>query len=149
MKIKNLLFVAFFICLTNVYSQIKTKKITAKNQERFITTTISYPVSGIYLYDEKKEPMIQLNTNGTGIYQYEDLTKKNITWGFECSEIGIPLFNEGFDSASYSLWYKTNDKEDSEWIYAQFSIHFNKKKMYISGERVKEYIEEVKNKILD
>jgi hypothetical protein len=144
MNIKNLLFVTFFLCLTTVYSQIKTEKITAKNQERFITTTISYPVNGIYLYDGKKEPIVQLNANGTGIYQYEDLTKKNITWGFECSEIGIPIFNEGFDSASYSLWYKTNDKEDNEWVYAQFSIHFNKKKMYISGERVKEYVEEVK-----
>jgi hypothetical protein len=144
MKIKNLLFVTLFLCLTNVYSQIKTEKITAKNQERFITTTISYPVSGIYLYEGKKEPIVQLNANGTGIYQYEDLTKKNITWGFECSEIGIPIFNEGFDSASYSLWYKTNDKEDNEWVYAQFSIHFNKKEMYISGERVKEYVEEAK-----
>ncbi|OUL63660.1 hypothetical protein [Flavobacterium sp. AJR] len=144
MKVKNLLFITLFLCLTNVYSQIKTEKITAKNQERFITTTISYPVNGIYLYDGKTEPIVQLNANGTGIYQYEDLTKKNITWGFECSEIGIPIFKEGFDSASYSLWYKTNDKEDSEWIYAQFSIHFKKKKMYISGERVKEYVEEVK-----
>jgi hypothetical protein len=144
MKLKNLLLVGVFLCLTNVYSQIKTEKITAKNQERFITTTISYPISGIYLYEGKKEPIVQLNANGTGIYQYEDLTKKNITWGFECSEIGIPIFKEGFDSASYSLWYKTNDKEDSEWIYAQFSIHFKKKKMYISGERVKEYVEDVK-----
>lgn len=144
MKLKNLLLVGVFLCLTNVYSQIKTEKITAKNQERFITTTISYPISGIYLYEGKKEPIVQLNANGTGIYQYEDLTKKNITWGFECSEIGIPIFKEGFDSASYSLWYKTNDKEDTEWIYAQFSIHFKKKKMYISGERVKEYVEDVK-----
>lgn len=143
MKIKNLVFATLFLCLTNVYSQIKTEKITAKNQERFITTTISYPITGIYLYDGKTEPVTQLNANGTGIFQYEDLTKKNIIWGLECSEIGIPIFKEGFDSASYSLWYKTNDKEDSQWIYAQFSIHFKKKKMYISGERVKEYIEEV------
>lgn len=144
MKIKNLLFVTLTLCLTNVYSQIKTSKIIANNQERFITTTIAYPINGIYLYDGKKEPITQLNANGTGVYQYEDLTKKNITWGIECSEVGIPIFKEGFDSASYSLWYKTNDKEDNEWIHAQFSIHFNKKKMYISGERVKEYIEEIK-----
>ncbi|MCV9926155.1 hypothetical protein OIU83_00690 [Flavobacterium sp. LS1R49] len=143
MKIKNLLFITLFLCLTNIYSQIKTEKITAKKQDRFITTTISYPVTGIYLYEGKKEPIVQLNANGSGVFQYEDLTKKNITWGFECSEIGVPIFKEGFDSASYSLWYKTNDK-DSEWIYAQFSIHFMKKKMYISGERVKEYVEEVK-----
>jgi hypothetical protein len=144
MKIKNLVFATLFLCLTNVYSQIKTEKITAKNQERFITTTISYPITGIYLYDGKTEPVTQLNANGTGIFQYEDLTKKNIIWGLECSEIGIPIFKEGFDSASYSLWYKTDDKQDSQWIYAQFSIHFKKNKMYISGERVKEYIEEVK-----
>lgn len=144
MKIKSLLFVTLFLCLTTTYSQIKTSKIIAKNQERFITTTIAYPVTGIYHYVGEKEPITQLNANGTGIFQYEDLTKKNITWGLECSETGIPIFKEGFDSSSYSLWYKTNDKEDSEWIYAQFSIHFNKKKMYISGERVKEYVEEVK-----
>lgn len=144
MKIKNLLFVTLYLCFTTTYSQIKTSKIIAKNQERFITTTIAYPVTGIYNYVGEKEPITQLNANGTGVFQYEDLTKKNITWGLECSEVGIPIFKEGFDSSSYSLWYKTNDKEDSEWNYAQFSIHFNKKKMYISGERVKEYIEEVK-----
>ncbi|MDN3672512.1 hypothetical protein QWY99_05505 [Flavobacterium branchiarum] len=144
MKIKNLLFITLLLCLTNVYSQIKTSKIIAKNQERFITTTIAYPIAGIYHYVGEKEPITQLNANGTGIYQNEDLIKKNITWGIESSQTGIPIFKEGFDSSSYSLWYKTDDKEDSEWVYAQFSIHFNKKKMFISGERVKEYAEEVK-----
>jgi hypothetical protein len=129
--------------MTPSYSQIKTTKITAKNQDHFITTIISYPVSGLYLFAGKTEPIVQLNPDGTGIFQYEDLSKKNITWGFECSEIGIPTFKKGFDSASYSLWYKTDDNQANDWIYAPFSIHFKKNKMYISGERVKEYIEPV------
>ena len=143
MKVKNLLFITLISCFTHSYSQIKTTKINTKNQDYFITTTISYPVSGMYLFAGKTEPIVQLNPNGTGVFQYEDLSKKNIIWGFECSEIGIPTFKKGFDSASYSLWYKTDDNQANDWIYAPFSIHFKKNKMYISGERVKEYIEQV------
>lgn len=141
---RTLLILTFFITFLSAKSQIKVEPITYKEQNHFITTTIGYPVAGLYLFDEKTEPTILLNADATGILQDEDLTKKDITWGIECTEEGIPIFKEGFNSASYTFWYKTNDSED--WTFSQFSIHYNKKKMFIMGERVKSYDEEVLKK---
>lgn len=123
--------------ITQSQSQIKVDEITSKSLSHFITTTIGYPVPGLFLFDGKSEPSIVLNANGTGVFQYEDLSKKNISWGIECTEEGIPVFKEGFNSASYTFWYKP--ETDEEWIFTQLSIHYNKKKMFIMGERVKDY----------
>ncbi len=137
MKFLNLFLLTLFLGVTQLHAQVKVEEITYKANNHFITTTIGYPVIGIYFSAEKKEPTIVLNPDGTGIFQHDDLTKKNIAWGIECSEEGVPIFKAGFNSASYTFWYKTNDNEG--WVHTQFSIHFNKKKMYLMGERVKEY----------
>lgn len=139
MKSINLLLITLIFSFTNLFSQIKVNQITYRNQEHFISTEIDYPVAGTYLFEGKSEPIVVLNENGTGIFQYQDLTKKDISWGIECLSDGIPVFKEGFNSASYSLYYKTNENE--EWILIQFSIHYNNKKMFIMGERVKDYVD--------
>jgi hypothetical protein len=63
-------------------------------------------------------------------------------WGMECFENGTPKYQKGFNYAVYSLWYKSKAENDAEWIYAHFSIHFEKKKMFISGERSKDYTDQ-------
>lgn len=149
MKTKSLSLLLIFLILnvTQTHAQIKPTKIDTKNKERYITTTIGYPIIGIYFYLNKKEPTTQLNENGTGVLQNEDLSKENIIWGIECSQSGIPILQEGFDSAAYSFWYKKEklspleSEEKEEWSYQSFTIHFNKKKIFISGDRVKEYVE--------
>ena len=143
MKAINLFFITLFLCVTHSYGQIEINKITVKDQDHFITTTIGYPVTGLYLYEGKTEPIVQLNANGSGTFQFEDLSKKDISWGIECSEKGIPIFKEGFNSAAYLLYYKNNDDENNEWIPVQFSIHYAKNKMYIMGERVKDYVDSI------
>lgn len=137
MKFLKLLFFSLFLIASQSHAQVKVDKITYKIHDHYITTTIGYPVDGTFLFAGKTEPILQLNPNGTGVFQYEDLSKKNINWGIECTEEGIPIFKEGFNSASYTFWYKPSKDED--WMYTQFSIHFNKKKMFIMGERVKDY----------
>ena len=148
MKISKLLFAALILCLTQSFAQIKVTKITAKNQDHYITTTIDYPITGIYQYENVSEPIIVLNPDGTGTFQSKDLSKREITWGLECTEDGFLRFKEGFDSAAYSIWYKSTDSlinpefdEINNWKKVEFSIHFNTKKMYILGERVKNYVD--------
>jgi len=148
MKIISLLFITLIFSVTHSNAQIKVTKITAKNQDHYITTTIKYPVAGTYQFDNISEPVVILNPDGTGIFQGKDLSKKEINWGFECTEDGFLRFKEGFDSAVYSLWYKRKDslinlepEENNNWVLVEFSIHFNTKKMYIMGERVKNYVE--------
>jgi len=147
MKKISFLAAALLIGATHSYAQFKITKIKDKEQEHFIATVIGYPIIGLYTYVNQIEPTTVLNQDGTGIMQNEDLIKENIIWGIECSESGIPIFKEGFNSASYSFWYKKNDsvnsksKDDNEWKLQQFSIHYDKKKIFIAGERVREYVE--------
>ncbi|KAF2509511.1 hypothetical protein ACQ9BO_21735 [Flavobacterium sp. P21] len=137
MKAIRLLIIALLFFTAKSYSQVEVNTITHNSKERYITTTIGFPVSGTYAPIGQKEPISQLNPDGTGFIQAPDLSKKKINWGIECTEEGIPVFKEGFNSKSYTFWYRPNDSE--EWVYSQFSIHFAKKKMFLMGERVKEY----------
>lgn len=147
MKNFTLLLTALLLSATHSFSQIKVTKIKDKNKERYLATVIGYPVTGIYTYINQIEPTTILNPDGTGMIQHEDLTKENIVWGIECSESGIPIFKEGFNSAAYTFWYRITGSAESKsddgknWISQSFTIHYDKKKMFISGERVKEYIE--------
>ncbi|TDW48888.1 hypothetical protein EV144_103407 [Flavobacterium sp. 270] len=140
MKTLKVILFTLFLISTQSYSQVKVQQITYRIHDHYIATTIGYPIIGTYYSVGKKEPIIILNADGTGMLQNEDLSKKNITWGIECDDAGVPEFKEGFNSATYTFWYKLDNTED--WLYSQFSIHFNKKKMFIMGERVRDYEDE-------
>jgi len=146
MKDLKLLFMAFILLTTNSYAQNKIDEITAKDGIHYITTTIDYPITGIYLFEGLTEPIVQLNPDGTGIFQLDDLSKTDMVWGMECLEDGTPKYQKGFNYAVYTLWYKnketsTESESNEGWINAHFSIHFEKKKMFILGDRSKEYVE--------
>jgi hypothetical protein len=145
MKKFTFLFAVLLLSATHSYSQLKVTKIKAKDKDRYIANVIGYPIVGLYTTVNQAEPTTVLNPDGSGIMQNEDLVKENIIWGIECSQSGIPIFKEGFNSASYFFWYKkkeeTKPEEQNEWNLQSFSIHYDKKKIFISGERVKEYIE--------
>ncbi|QSW88072.1 MULTISPECIES: hypothetical protein [Flavobacterium] len=137
MKFLQLLAATVFFISFQSYSQVQVDQITHNSKERYITTTIGYPVQGTYAPIGMKQPITVLNPDGTGSIQADDLSKQKINWGIECTEEGTPIFKEGFNSKSYTFWYRPNDS--NEWFYSQFSIHFAKKKMFLMGERVKEY----------
>lgn len=137
MKFLHFLLLTLLFGAVKSYSQIQVDQITHNSREHYITTTIGYPVPGTYIPIGRKEPFTILNPDGTGTIQADDLSKTKINWGIECTEEGVPVFKEGFNSASYTFWYRANDS--NEWVYSQFSIHFAKKKMYLMGERVKLY----------
>lgn len=146
MKDLKLLFMAFILLTTNSYAQNKIDEITAKDGIHYITTTIDYPITGTYLFEGLTEPIVQLNPDGTGIFQLDDLSKTDMVWGMECLEDGTPKYQKGFNYAVYTLWYKnketsTESESNEGWINAHFSIHFEKKKMFILGDRSKEYVE--------
>ena len=147
MKSVKFLSAVMILCVTQSFAQTKITKITAQNQDHYITTTLDYPIAGTYQYENLSEPIVILNLDGTGIFQNKDLSKKEITWGLECTEDGFLRFKEGFDSAAYSIWFKSKDslinpelEEINDWKKVEFSIHYNTNIMYIMGERVKEYV---------
>lgn len=146
MKSKNLLCIASLLFVMNGIAQNSVTAINAKDGTHHITTSIDYPITGTYFY-KGAEPIVELKANGTGIFQLHDQPKKAMVWGMECKENGQAKFKKGFDSATYTLWYQNTSSltsDDNEgWTAVQFSIHFNKLKMYIQGERIKDYVEPV------
>ncbi|MFV5697892.1 hypothetical protein ACM55H_05945 [Flavobacterium sp. ZT3R17] len=135
-KLDNVFIIALIVLFTSIQAQ-NVEKITSKDGIHYITKNIDYPITGTYLSEGGTEPIVQLNPDGTGIFQLDDLSKITMVWGMECFEDGTPKYQKGFNYAVYSLWYKNKE----EWINAHFSIHFEKKKMFILGERSKDYIE--------
>ncbi|WP_418263432.1 hypothetical protein [Flavobacterium faecale] len=133
-----------FLLSTVVFSQNSSSKITIHDQDLVLTNSIGFSINGTYLYDGLAEPIVLLNSNGTGIFQTKDLSKKNIHWGIEATTDGNPKFEEGFNSAAYTLWYKDDLDSDEKWTSVQLSIHYDKKKIFIAGERSKEYSGEAK-----
>jgi len=142
MKLKNVLVVALLFFISNSFAQNSVTKIIAKDGIHYLTTTIDYPITGTYLF-EGAEPIVDLNSNGTGIYQLHGQPRKDMVWGIECDVNGTPKFIKGFNSAAYTLWYQhtttSEDDTDNSWKAVPFSIHFNTSKMYIQGERMRDY----------
>ena len=138
MKLHNLLLVVLSLFAVNGFSQTK---IEAKDGIHYITTNINYPVAGTYLF-KGTEPTVELNGNGSGFYQLHEQPKKAMIWGIECDEAGAPKFKKGYDSAAYTLWYQYTSPESEDemnWKEVPFTIHFNTLKMFIQGERSKDY----------
>ena len=138
MKPKKLLLIVLFLFVMNSFAQTK---IEAKDGIHFITTNIDYPITGTYQF-QGTEPVVELNAGGSGFYQLHDQPKRAVNWGMECDGTGAPKFNKGFDSAAYTLWYQYTNPETEEemnWTTVEFTIHFNTLKMFIQGERSKDY----------
>lgn len=142
MKSLSALLISILLFATKTNAQNSATVINAKDGKHYITTDIDYPITGKYLFQETSEPIVELNANGTGIYQLHDQPQVPMVWGIECDENGEPKFIKGFDSAAYTLWHQNESPSESgnnQWIAVEFSIHFETEKMYIQGERVKNY----------
>jgi hypothetical protein len=145
MKFFNAITIALLFFTANAVSaQAVVSQIYVGSESFYITNKIGYDVEGIYLFEGKTNPTVELSEAGFGVVESEDLTKKNIVWGIQCSKSGTPTFKKGFDSVSYVLWYKDTSEEENheeKWIKSHFSIHFRVKKMFVFGNRSKTYVD--------
>ena len=140
MKSKNVLLLVWLAFVSSSFAQTK---IEAKDGIHYLTTDIGYPIAGTYFFNGA-EPTVELNGNGTGLYQLHEQPKKAVTWGIECDQAGEPIVEKGFDNAAYKLWYlytNPENEDESYWKTVPFTIHFNSLKMFIQGERCKNYTE--------
>ena len=136
MKLRNLLFIALCLFTTGVCAQSAVTKVTVKDEVYYITTKMDYPITGLYKYESKGEPIVQLNEDGTGIFQLHQTPQTDMIWGIESDSQGVPKELKVVWGSVYRLWYKTKDKE---WDIIQLSVHTDERIIYILGERVKKY----------
>lgn len=146
MKDKSFLIASLLFFTINSFSQ-NWDKIETKDGIHYIShymQNINLDILGKYLYNGQ-EPIVELNEYGAGFYQLHELPKRPMIWGLECDELGALLYKKGFDNAKYILWYQYTTKldgdteEDTNWKSVEFTMHFNTKKIFIQGERSKDY----------
>lgn len=113
------------------------RKIVEMNEPYYLTNDIGLDIFGTYNYENKGAPIVKLDPNGKGIFQLHGMPEKAMEWGIECEMDGTPKKNESPYGAVYRLWCTI--KPNNGWDIVQFSIHFDEKKMYILGERIKSY----------
>ena len=148
MNLKNVIIASFLFLTINSFSQ-NWDKIEAKDGIHYISHymhNINLDILGKYLYNGQ-EPVVELNEYGIGFYQLHEQPKRPMIWGLECDESGALLYKKGFDNAKYILWYQYTTKlegdteEDTTWKSVEFTFHFNTHKIFIQGERSKDYKE--------
>ena len=143
--LKLFLFTVLLFSTSVSFSQSSVSQIFTDDKSFYITNRIGFPITGTYLFEGKTAPIVELNENGLGVLQGEDLKKRAILWGIQSSKSGTPKFKKGFDSAAYTIWYKFREVEELEedkWIESHFSIHFRVKKMFVFGNRSKTYVDD-------
>lgn len=143
---KSLLLLALCLITGHVFAQ--ATKVTIKNETYYLTKEIGYPIVGTYKYDSKNgEPIVQLNADGTGLFQLHDMQPTKMVWGIESDAQGKAKKVEGPAGAKYRLWYQIKEKNKGKgwesgvvdsWDVVEIAISFTNKKAYILGERVKE-----------
>lgn len=148
MKLRNLLFIALSLFITGAYAQTAVTKVTVKDEVYYLTKNIGYNITGIYKYESKGEPIVQLNKDGTGLFQLHDMSQTKMVWGIECDAKGAPKELKTDWGFAYRLWYQIKEKHKGkswesgvidEWDIVQFSIHTDENNIYILGERIKSY----------
>lgn len=149
MKTRKVLFISVLLVSLNSFAQKIWTKIEAKDGVHYVTNNkeyIDFPLWGKYMF-KGNEPVVELNEYGAGFYQLHDQPKRPMIWGLECDEKGALIYKKGFDNTKYTLWYQyttrteDDDDEDMDWKTVEFTIHPNIMKMFIQGERCKDYKE--------
>jgi hypothetical protein len=151
-NLKKIFLVALTLITTCVSAQTKindkVNKVIIKNETYYLTKEIGYNIIGEYLYESKKEPIIQLNQDGTGLFQLHQMSKTKMVWGIECDKDGTPKKLKTDWGFMYNLWYQIKEKhkgkswesgEIDAWDIVQFSVHTDEKYISILGERNKTY----------
>ena len=84
MKPNQLLLAVVVVFAANCFGQTK---IEASDGLHYLTTSIDYPVAGVYQY-QGMEPIVELNAGGSGFYQLHEQLKRAVSWGIECDQTG-------------------------------------------------------------
>ncbi|MEZ4876946.1 MAG: hypothetical protein R2805_05270 [Flavobacterium sp.] len=142
MTLKNAISALLLLITMTTFAQNSLTEIETDKGIRYITNAIDYQITGKYSF-KGGDPIAVLNNDGTGIYQLHDQPQRAMKWGIECTKNGELKFIKGFDNVKYALFYKFDTSLDGEtvenWNKVDFTIHLNSLKMFINGEREKNF----------
>ena len=138
--------VAAFTQNTQAQTGKNVQAVTVKNETYYLTKEIGYAITGDYLYEGKGDPIVRLNSDGSGLFQLHGMSRTPMVWGIECEKDGTPMKVKTDWGFMYNLWYQIKARhkgptwesgEVDAWDVVQFSVHTDTGKIYILGERIK------------
>ncbi|WP_276131701.1 hypothetical protein [Polluticoccus soli] len=150
-RVLSLIVLSVFFVL-NSYAQ-KAEAIKIKDETYYGVRSIpGYTVTGTYKYEGKGEPIIQLNPDGTGLFQRHGVPADKIKWWIMAESNGTVKTNKGEYGQQHTLItelqediYQTvsGGRQVKAWSAGDFDMHmvtikYDENKIYILGERVKD-----------
>jgi hypothetical protein len=151
----KLLLICLLTLLTSVvFAQGKPEKLMIKNEAHYGVRRIpGYDIIGTYKYDSAdSHPIMQLNADGTGIFEKHDKIPIKIKWWIWSESTGAVKTVKGEAGQQHTIIVQylepqytsirgtqTVTTPANEYDMMMLTIRYDDKKMYILGERVKPY----------
>lgn len=124
-------------------AQNKVERIELKGEVFTVTTEFPKEILGRYLYEGKREPIVQLNSDGTGLFQPHDVAPVKIKFWIDCDENGTIRVQKGAEGRyQYTLLVQYLDGSNGNYAPGKFDlmgvlIVKNEGQAIIYGERYK------------
>lgn len=133
-----LLFAAFALAgPVPALAQEVTEPISIGDETYFgVRSVPGFNITGTYLYEEKGEPSITLNADGTGAFAVHGRAPKPITWWVMSDADGTPKTNKGAAGQVHTIIYQN---ADGKFDMLDLQIAYGERIMIILGERIKRY----------
>lgn len=143
------------LLLLSVFTSLaqKAEAINIKGETYYGVRSIpGYTITGLYKYEGKGEPIVQLNPDGTGLFQRHGVPADKIKWWIMADANGTVKTNKGEAGQQHTLItqltediYQTisGGRQVKAWSAGDFdmkmvTVRYDKGKIYILGEREKD-----------
>ncbi len=103
MKTNKLLLLMLFIGLTTVASAQKIETFTIDDKTYYGTKAIPSEVTGKYWYEKTKEPIVEINADGTGYFQVHDVKAYPVEYWIETDAKGNIQKRKSETNANYQV----------------------------------------------
>ena len=140
---KLIILFAIFLGFGIANAQTKLEKIELRGKTYTVSKEFPSEILGKYLYDKVGEPIVELNANGEGLFQYHGRPATKMQFWIDCDEKGVPRTKPyGADRYEYTLlvqYLEGNDNQISVDNYTLMDVFVAKDLGYaiIYSERYK------------
>jgi hypothetical protein len=95
----------------------QVEKFTINENVYYGTKAIPEEITGLYKYEKIKEPIVEINKDGTGYFQVHDVPKYPVVYWIETDEKGTILKRQNNGNSTYQvvLILKYGNNGESGW----------------------------------
>ena len=123
MKNFILVFVGLFVTIYASIAQSEVEKIELMGKTYTVSKNFPQEILGLYKYEGKGDPIVQLEKNGEGLFQPHMLNPIKIKFWIDCDENGIIRKQEGIEGRyQYTLLIQYLDGENGNYPAGKYDL---------------------------